>query len=151
MKHYSFFFLLSCVMFVNARPPIIDYKSITEWCTTYLPSDDNEIKPLREYIKLGKEWAQNCVQDINFKNSAEGKKILDAMQKNIEECLRYGASKLAYEKLVFLIKYELSLNKNCRTKRGYKVLAMVYEGCLHCFLATIEGEGAETGKRSTFY
>lgn len=140
MKRYALFILLLSVIFANARPPVIDYKSIHEWCTTYLPTDDTELNPLKEYLELGKEWAHNCANDPHFSDSAQGKKLLEAMQKNIEQCLHHDASKIAYEKLVLLIKYELSLNIDCRQKRMYKVLTMVYEGCLHCVLAKVPNE-----------
>ena len=137
MKRCVFFLLVFCFTFACARSPIIDYKSIAEWCTTYLPSDDNELKPLKEYLELGKEWAHNCVNDPNFNSSPESKKLLEAMQTTIEQCLHNDVSKLCYEKLVLLIKHELAINTNntnCGKKRMYKVLAMVYEGCLHCVL-----------------
>jgi hypothetical protein len=135
VKRY-FFLLLFYSVFIYARPPIIDYKLITEWCTAHLPSDHDELHLITNYLAIGKQWAHLCSNDLSFGNSPQGKELLEAMQRSIAECLESEGSKSSYENLAQLIKKELALNTNhCGQKRTYKVLAIVYEGCLRCALA----------------
>ena len=132
-KHFvsNFLFLLLCTFQTYAHAPVVNYEKIDAWCQG-INLANAELQPLQEYLMNGKTLMQACSQDPDFINSDQGKKLLAIMDDCIQAFMKNDALKNAFQYFVILTKEELAENPSNSVKKGYRLLTMIYEGCLHC-------------------
>lgn len=132
----TIFFLLFFVsfLFCSAHAPILNYEKINVWCAQVNLSK-SELQSFANYLEVGKELSQACAKDPHFINSEQGKELQQQMDAMVEEFMKDTALKDVFQRFIVLVKEELEENvhehKNT-VKRNYRLMVMIYEGCLRC-------------------
>ena len=137
MKRFLLSFLLLLLFSTQtyAHAPIVDYEKINGWCN-FIKLSKTELTLFQSYLQDGKELAEQCSKDPHFVDSPQGKELQNHMDTSVQEFMHDNALKEAFQYFVILVREELAQNiheqNRNKVKRNYRLLAMIFSGCLQC-------------------